>query len=398
MREEHRQKQPVTLTREELYAQVWQTPMSRLADQYGISGNGLSKICRRFDIPYPPRGYWAKKTAGKKVEIIALPPVRGRAPGSITIGRASRNLPNSEVSVDLRKKVDSVREDAANVKVPDRLVRPHSIIARWLANYEHRKRDARHGHNSWARDLVKQEAFTPCDRRQHRILNALFKALESIGAKIEQDERQKLFAELDGEKIEFQIREKLKQVKRPLTKQEKRWRLSGEKDWKQELQPTGKLAFAIKTYFPRGLRTEWLETDEKPMEILLPDIIASFVVAGPFLTEQTKKRREIERQRHIAEQKRHEEQQQRRRDENRWRRFLEIAQQWKDAELAREFLLNVNKESLDFERDISGTSLGEWIAWAEQRVQEHDPLLGNVEEIFGLIASVTEWTHYGQDR
>jgi hypothetical protein len=41
--------------------------MSRLAADYGISGNGPAKICDRLKIPYPPRGYWAKKAAGQKV-------------------------------------------------------------------------------------------------------------------------------------------------------------------------------------------------------------------------------------------------------------------------------------------------------------------------------------------
>lgn len=33
--------------------------MSRLSERFGLSGNGLAKICRRLDVPYPPRGYWA---------------------------------------------------------------------------------------------------------------------------------------------------------------------------------------------------------------------------------------------------------------------------------------------------------------------------------------------------
>jgi hypothetical protein len=53
----------VTVSREELYRQVWETPMSRLAKQYGLSDNGLAKICNRIRVPYPPRGYWAKKAA-----------------------------------------------------------------------------------------------------------------------------------------------------------------------------------------------------------------------------------------------------------------------------------------------------------------------------------------------
>ena len=66
-------KQPVDVSREELYRQVWETPMSRLAVQYGITGNGLAKICERMLVPYPPRGHWAKKAAGKTVALISLP-------------------------------------------------------------------------------------------------------------------------------------------------------------------------------------------------------------------------------------------------------------------------------------------------------------------------------------
>ena len=41
MTDEKRQR-PVTVTRDELYAQVWGQPMNRLAAQYGISGNGVA--------------------------------------------------------------------------------------------------------------------------------------------------------------------------------------------------------------------------------------------------------------------------------------------------------------------------------------------------------------------
>lgn len=47
--------------------------MSRLAEDYGISGNGLAKICDREDIPYPPRGYWAKYAVGKAPKQTPLP-------------------------------------------------------------------------------------------------------------------------------------------------------------------------------------------------------------------------------------------------------------------------------------------------------------------------------------
>jgi hypothetical protein len=46
---------PVTLTREELYALVWELPMIRLGERFGISGTGLAKICKRLSIPYPQK-------------------------------------------------------------------------------------------------------------------------------------------------------------------------------------------------------------------------------------------------------------------------------------------------------------------------------------------------------
>ena len=36
------------LTREELYAQVWVEPMTKLAQRYGMSDRGLAKVCIRL--------------------------------------------------------------------------------------------------------------------------------------------------------------------------------------------------------------------------------------------------------------------------------------------------------------------------------------------------------------
>lgn len=82
-----------TVSREELFRQVWTTPMSRLARDYGISGNGLAKICDRLRVPYPPRGYWAKKAAGKKVVQYRLPDREDGTPQSATISPTPPPVP-----------------------------------------------------------------------------------------------------------------------------------------------------------------------------------------------------------------------------------------------------------------------------------------------------------------
>ena len=73
------------VTREELYQMVWDKPMIRLAEEFGITGNGLAKVCDRLDVPYPPRGHWAKKEAGKPVVTLKLPPRRDGIPSATDI-------------------------------------------------------------------------------------------------------------------------------------------------------------------------------------------------------------------------------------------------------------------------------------------------------------------------
>ena len=45
------QRQVVRLTRQELYEKMWLRPAISLAEEFGISGRGLGKICTRFEIP-----------------------------------------------------------------------------------------------------------------------------------------------------------------------------------------------------------------------------------------------------------------------------------------------------------------------------------------------------------
>src|SRR6266849_2761181 len=59
--------------REELYAEVWEKPLVKVAAKYDISAVALGKVCRKLQIPLPGRGYWTKKEFGKPVEKSPLP-------------------------------------------------------------------------------------------------------------------------------------------------------------------------------------------------------------------------------------------------------------------------------------------------------------------------------------
>ncbi|MBG0811929.1 hypothetical protein IY145_21510 [Methylosinus sp. H3A] len=194
--------------------------------------------------------------------------------------------------------------------------------------------------------------------------------------------------------MEFQVREKQKQERRPLTDDEKRWRSPGDNGWKKELAPTGWLVFEIKTWpWPAGLPHQWLESEKQPMEGMLPDILATFVAAGPLLVQQRKDREAAERERHLAEKRRYEEQQRRKRDANRWRKFRELAQDWRELATARDFLMALRSVATDSSVEIDGRCVEEWIAWAEEWLQRADPTANGVDDVFKQVADVSDWTY-----
>lgn len=75
-----------TLTREELHRLVWSKPVQTLAELYGLSDRGLSKICQRHLVPVPSRGYWAKLEAGQVVRATPLRPIDNPALQIVHIG------------------------------------------------------------------------------------------------------------------------------------------------------------------------------------------------------------------------------------------------------------------------------------------------------------------------
>jgi len=67
----------VRFDRAALFDRVWSDPVEKLAKEWGLSGRGLAKACRRLQIPVPPRGYWARLQHGQKMRrphLAALPP------------------------------------------------------------------------------------------------------------------------------------------------------------------------------------------------------------------------------------------------------------------------------------------------------------------------------------
>jgi hypothetical protein len=61
------------ITREELYKLVWSKPMTKVAEQFEVSGSYMARVCSILRVPRPERGYWAKLAVGKAPTPYPLP-------------------------------------------------------------------------------------------------------------------------------------------------------------------------------------------------------------------------------------------------------------------------------------------------------------------------------------
>jgi hypothetical protein len=182
-----------TLTREELYELAWTEPMQKLARRLDISDVGLSKVCRRANIPVPERGYWAKLQAGKDTRRPPLPPRGLGTQGLVHFGPAStparsdahdetipEAVPEPSFQEDMAQIESRVRGMVGKVRVARGLTTHlHPAIGRLLKDDERRKQKAAESPFGTWNTPVFDSAF---ERRRLSILNALFLALDRCGA------------------------------------------------------------------------------------------------------------------------------------------------------------------------------------------------------------------------
>ena len=121
------------LTRQNLYDRVWQTPMSRLAPQLGLSDVGLAKVCQKHQVPRPPRGHWARLQHGKPTHQPPLPELQDGESDMITITPCPHwKTLASRVAGGEAPVLPGGLERVPTIKVPSRLVSPHPLVQRTL--------------------------------------------------------------------------------------------------------------------------------------------------------------------------------------------------------------------------------------------------------------------------
>jgi hypothetical protein len=122
------------ITRQELYKLVWETPTRHLCKRFGLSDVGLAKTCKRFQIPRPSYGYWAKKAAGGDVRRTPLPPCDDKTLEKIVFSEHEPRPEEDDGFFDSEiRALHELETQAEPIVVGDSLRSPHVLVARTRA-------------------------------------------------------------------------------------------------------------------------------------------------------------------------------------------------------------------------------------------------------------------------
>lgn len=384
----------MNLSRKELYELAWSKPMTALAKEYGFSDGGFAKICRRHQVPIPPRGYWAKKTAGANVPKIKLP---SKNENEMVYIETRKPISDEDV---LEKQAKSNQEKTeilkiGNIKVPTDISEPHKFTSNTrihfdkkikkintakesktlpnnylsIINLMYRGRIDCHENNCF--NLTVSENLVD---RALIFLDTLTKEMELRGFKIQSNRENKFAASViaikDNEKINFQISEGYKY--QPLDKNSKKMsELERLLYSDKEPVPTGKLTFSAHT-IESHIGKNW--TDGKRLiEETLPNIIHELINLS---TRQKQHRidQEIKRQQRLIDLEIYREKEaQRYYEKSIYDDALKDAQAYSDFIKLETYLDHLEEKYHEHNGDLSENALS-WFSTARKIAKAHCPV------------------------
>lgn len=307
---------PTVLSRKAMYDLVWSKPMSKVAQDFGISDVALKKICRKRRVPTPPRGYWAKKEAGKSVKQPRFVETADQSDERITIfGSSQADLPEPVREVLRRARTAWTVRQPSISPLPQPSVIPieqvHPAITATAKRLRTQKPD---------KDGVVSAALAGCCgvdigsahiERAIRILDTLARAFAAQGVELVPNVSAMVITS-NGEKITFRLKEYVRRDKHVPTPDEleaeerRRKRLAitwdspyGRAYPEWDFVRTGQLSLEIENQYVVGLRRTWKDGKHQRLEKLVGEIVAGILAYAVALQlraeEQARRHRNYER-------------------------------------------------------------------------------------------------------
>jgi hypothetical protein len=359
------------LTREELYAQVWAEPMTKLAQRYGLSDRGLAKICTRTGIPVPGRGYWARVQSGQVPRQAKLPKIKAGQKAMVNLNKRGHILEETKELQDVAGNIESEAHPDNKIVVPDELIDPLPLVEKTAKSLRAAGADDHGMVRPRAKRCLDVRVGKESIERAACIMDTLLKALDGTQLIV------------DGETLDFHLEEKARREKyQPTTAEQKkldensyyRYRLPDDKFF-----PSGNLSLKLDIgWGGRGLRGTWSDGKRQRVENCLNKFIATAYKAAAQKKSARIKRERDERER--AEQQRRREilRRQIEQEQKRVDALTAQARLWQEAQQLRAYVQAARSAGYYALPAITGGRImKEWCAWALEQANRLDPTISS---------------------
>ncbi len=358
----------LTFQRDQLYKEVWSTPITQLAKKYEISDFQLKRACKELEVPVPTRGHWAKVRNGKKVKVIALP-VSKKDSFTLNIDDGFKS------TVKLKKELRQT------IFVSKRLNNPHPLVEATPKSLKGLEAN-RYGR---VKGSPLDVSVSPENvSRAMRIMDTVLKTLQKRGKGVrcfEENHASKMYIDYDGEKIYIQLRENGMRRKRDMTKEKNRnrsyWGYDG-----YEYFPNGELKLIVGSHAWRLNDRVISDTKTKRLEDRLDEFFEWLSIVVEELRIERLETEEKRRQSEIERRIREEAERQRKAELERRKKLEEQSEVFTKSQYIYDFIKEIEKQGAQLDLDDDERQkFDRWIVWA----REHADRLNPVKQVMNSI-------------
>ena len=430
-------KSTMTLSRQQLYDEIWQMSVAGVARKYNLNYAKLIAKCREANIPFPPSGYWTRKNMGKDVsgEVVALPPSdnenvelllagvksekkkkvisdaeelhsdmeEGLKKAASSMEEKGKETGNEDQAVSVKETVEKsgaddtvlpfldsvekkrVLQAASELRIRDKkrlheqLIKYRKSMTEWKQKEVQNQREYQRRNRPDDEPAFFNEISPESQQRAFLILDALFCAVEELGGKVNADLSMRVMADT----VRIRIAEGQDKVKHELTKQEARALVEyndrvKRNGWasKPQIRKYDSIYNGkLRIIFDNG---EYIrDTGKEKLEDRLGDLFVRLYENSEEARIQ-RERLEEERRKREEEARRQAEIQKRKEDEvRRTRELLNQAEDYRIACEIRQYIAAVARQ-----KDITPETAA-WIEWANRKADWYDPIVAAEDEYLG---------------
>ena len=385
-------------SREDLYDAVWSKPMIKLAEEFGISGRGLAKLCERLRVPVPPRGYWRKFSLGQSIKKTSLP----------TVEFTRYELWKNQSSLDdleRRRKAEKERSEIFNnpdIEIKDKDI--HEIAFKTLQAEHSRKPMMIVSEQDITNPMVKKFLISPTENKNTRpsnkysgnlaidvtdsctlraglLMESLLQGFKerrwnfSI-EKVEASPHVRMFVNLFGQRIYFAIIEPFTNKRFPLTEKERK---AYEEDHHYGRVPkyryiptaTGRLLLSIND--GKRVYQSWEDRGKQLIEASIKEIMLGFIYVAIQSSNEAILALEREQRLKLEQARKLEEERLKRLDAKRYEKLIADSEAYSQMKKIQNYVEYVKNQVQDQAAE-SDSENSKWMEWAQSKINDLNPL------------------------